>query len=71
MIKMINAGPTFVIDPDDFFSTFERELSEPVTGEEFDVLPEDSTPSWDEEWALICRRENRCGRPVRKPRAKK
>lgn len=61
----------FVIDADDFFSTFEKELTEPVPGEEFDVLPEDSTLSWDEEWALICRRENRWGRPVQKPRAKK
>jgi hypothetical protein len=61
-----------VIPADDFFSTLEKELSEPIPGEDFDVLPEDSRLSWSEEFALLNRRDRRMwGKPSGKPRYKK
>jgi hypothetical protein len=60
------------IAADDFFSTLEMELAEPIEGEDFDVLPEDSRLSWDEEFALLNRRDRRMwGKPTGKPRYKK
>lgn len=69
---MPTINTTRVIDAEDFFSTFEKELTEPIEGEEFDVLPKDETLSWDEEWANMNRRERRMwGKPTGKPRYKK
>ena len=61
-----------VIPADDFFSTLEKELAEPIPGEEFDFLPEDERLSWGEEFALPNRRDKRMwGKPTGKPRYKK
>jgi hypothetical protein len=63
---------THVIDADDFFTTFEKELTEPIPGEEFDVLPKDESLSWEEEWDFLNRHERRMwGKPTGKPRYKK
>ena len=63
---------TMIIPADDFMSTLEKELTEPIPGEEFDVLHEDETLSWEEEWMLLNRRERRMwGKPTGKPRYKK
>jgi hypothetical protein len=60
------------IAADDFFSTLEVELAEPIPGEEFDFLPEDERLSWGEEFALLNRRDKReWGKPSGKPRSKK
>jgi hypothetical protein len=59
------------IAADDFFSTLEKELAEPIPGEEFDVLPEDEALSWEEQWVLLDRRARRWGKPEGKPRYKK
>jgi len=60
------------IDAEDFFSTLEKDLAEPIPGEEFDVLPDDERLSWGEEFALLNRRDRRMwGKPSGKPRYKK
>jgi len=61
-----------VIPADDFMSTLEMELAEPIKDEDFDVLPEDVRLSWGEEFALLNRRDKRMwGKPTGKPRYKK
>ncbi len=61
-----------VIDAEDYFSTFEMELAEPIMSEEFDVLPKDESLSWEEEWDFLNRHERRMwGKPSGKPRYKK
>ena len=61
-----------MIGPEDYLTSLEMELREPIPGEEFDILPEDETLSWEEEWMLLNRRERRMwGKPTGKPRYKK
>jgi len=61
-----------VIEAEDYFTSLEMVLTEPIAGEQFDVLPEDETLSWDEEWAHLNRRDRRMwGKPSGKPRYKK
>jgi hypothetical protein len=61
-----------MIGPEDYLSSLEMELRKPIPGEEFDILPEDETLSWEEEWMLLNRRERRMwGKPTGKPRYKK
>ena len=63
---------THVIEAEDYFSTFEIGLAKPIAGEQFDILPEDETLTWEEEWLLLNRRERRMwGKPTGKPRYKK
>ena len=63
---------TMIIPADAFMSTLEMELSEPIEGEDFDILPEDMRLSWGEEFALLNRRDRRRrGKPNGKPRYKK
>jgi hypothetical protein len=57
------------IDAEDYFTTLEMELAEPI--KDFDVLPEDETLSWEEQWVLLDRRARRWGKPNGKPRYKK
>jgi hypothetical protein len=60
------------IAAEDYFTTLEMELAEPIPGEDFDILPEDETLSWEEEWVLLNRRDRRMwGKPNGKPRYKK
>jgi hypothetical protein len=59
------------IDAEDYFTTLEMELAEPIKDEDFDVLPEDETLSWEEQWVLLDRRARRWGKPNGKPRYKK
>ena len=63
------SNTTHVIDADDFFSTFEKELTEPIPGEEFDVLPKDESLSWEVGFSKFCRRLKR--RQASKARYKK
>jgi hypothetical protein len=62
---MLNTNTTTrVIDADDFFSTFEKELTEPIPGEQFDivvVLPRTRDHAERRVW----------GKPTGKPRYKK
>lgn len=61
-----------MIGPEDYLSSLEMELRKPIPGEEFDILLEDETLSWEEEWMLLNRRERRMwGKPAGKPRYKK
>jgi hypothetical protein len=66
------SNTTRVIDAEDYLTSLEMELREPIPGEEFDVLPEDETLSWEKEWDFMNRQERRMwGKPTGKPRYKK
>ena len=59
-----------MIGPEDYLTSLEMELREPIPGEEYDIIPVDEiNPSWEEEFSKFCRRLKR--RQAAKARSKK
>lgn len=70
---MLNTNTTgsasVMIGPEDYLTSLEMELREPIPGEEFDILPEVETLSWEVGFSKFCRRLKR--RQASKARYKK